>query len=301
MVRKKFRLYLFAGMLGLSCMACESPVGDEVEQQKELKMAEEGNVRFKINVYEQIAFGRGTEKKTRTQSVEEVCSRITLAVFKGDEKVKTVSQSSDKEGFGDLSVNLSSGTYKVLVVAHNGEGTPTITKLDEIKFKDNKVTDTFCYYGDIQVGENAQEYNLLLKRVVGMFRLVVEDVTPKKVTQMKFYYTGGSSTLDGTTGFGAVNSRQTEVRNVSSTAYSGGTVYEIYTIPHNPEKKLKIVVTGLDNLGDVLYERTFEDVPLSVNKITQYSGSFFSEEIGGLDKKLILKVNTEWEKEDRRY
>lgn len=44
-----------------------------------------------------------------------------------------------------------------------------------------------------------------------MFRLVIKDEIPEQAKKIKFYYTGGSSTLNAKTGYGCVNSKQTEI------------------------------------------------------------------------------------------
>jgi len=61
-------------------------------------------------------------------------------------------------------------------------------------FPNNKVTDTFYYYGDLVVTTEVQSYDLTLTRAVAMFRLVLtDDEMPSNVAKMKFYYLGGSS------------------------------------------------------------------------------------------------------------
>ena len=63
-------------------------------------------------------------------------------------------------------------------------------------FPNNKVTDTFFYYGDLVVGTEKQSYDLTLTRAVAMFRLVLtDDEIPSTVAKLKFYYLGGSSTF----------------------------------------------------------------------------------------------------------
>lgn len=87
------------------------------------------------------------------------------------------------------------------------------------------------------------------KRVVAKFRLVVKDPTPEDVKTMKFYYTGGSSTFNALTGYGCVNSKQTELRSVKESAYTEESYYDIYTFPHDPEesKKLKVDISALSS------------------------------------------------------
>lgn len=278
--------------------ACEKGYEAETEVST---TAEEGSttVSFNIVSISQTDFD-GTVYATRAADLSEYCTRINLAAFDASGTKSTVNQTSSDSDFGTLTLSLSEGTYDVVILAHSGTGNATISSVDEIKFTNNKMTDTFLYYTQITV-EGTTSYDISLARVVAMFRLIVTDATPSDVAQMQFYYTGGSSTLDATTGFGCVNSRQTEVRDVDDTAYTGQSQYEVYTLPHATDDSLKIVVSALDSLGTTLYERTFTDVPVTVNKITQYTGEFFGASTEQGASTLTLTISDEWSLEEYEY
>jgi len=142
-----------------------------------------------------------------------------------------------------------------------------------VTFPNNKVTDTFYYYGDLVVTSEMQSYDLTLTRAVAMFRMVLTDEEiPSTVTKFKFYYTGGSSTFSPSAGYGCVNSKQTEIRTVAD----GVTTLDIFTLPHTEEDVLtKLTVTALDANDNTVKERVFENVPVTRNQITRYTGSFF--------------------------
>ncbi len=102
--------------------------------------------------------------------------------------------------------------YRVVIIGHNGTGNCTISSPEKVKFASNKLTDTFYYYGKLILtdGEETEE-SIELKRAVAQFKVHITDTEiPAEAHSIKFYYTGGSSTLDATTGYGCVNSRQTE-------------------------------------------------------------------------------------------
>ena len=122
---------------------------------------------------------------------------------------------------------------------------------------------------------------------------------------MKFYYTGGSSTLDATTGYGCVNSRQTEYRKVASEAYDGESSYDLYTFPHDSggDEKLQMEISALDGTSSsatVKYVRTIDDVPVKPNVITRYSGNFFGESPDG-GRSFHFSVDSEWGEEQFNY
>ena len=181
----------------------------------------------------------------------------------------------DMEAFG-------AGTYKLVVMAHNCDGSATITSTEKVTFPNNKVTDTFYYYGDLVVTAEQQTYDLTLTRAVAMFRLVLTDESiPENVAKLKFYYVGGSSTFSPADGYGCVNSKQTELRTVPAGSADGIT-FEIYTLPHTEEDVLtKLTVTALDANDNTVKERVFENVPVIRNQMTRYTGSFFGEGGGG--------------------
>ena len=178
------------------------------------------------------------------------------------------------------------------------EGSATITSEEKVTFPNNKVTDTFYYYGDLVVSDSQQSYDLTLTRAVAMFRLVLTDEEmPSNVSKFKFYYVGGSSTFNPSSGYGCVNSKQTEVRTVSADFVSG-TAFDIYTLPHTEEDVLtKLIVTALDANDNTVKERTFENVPVTRNQITRYTGSFFGSGGSGQqsDGTFRLTADPDWD------
>jgi len=283
--------------------ACEKPIIEEDA------VPTEANVVLQFTQYEQEAFsgaaapqlptpmrggvavGRGGVERTAgvgsvtraATDVTELCSRLNIAIFDGDgTKVKTVAQKEGDASYGTVALSLAEGTYKLVVVAHNCDGSATITSTEKVTFPNNKVTDTFYYYGDLVVGSEKQTYDLTLTRAVAMFRLVLTDETlPENVAKFKFYYTGGSSTFSPKDGYGCVNSKQTEIRPVP-VGSADGITFEIYTLPHSEEDVLtKLTVTALDANDNTVKERVFENVPVIRNQVTRYTGSFFGNGGGG--------------------
>ena len=129
------------------------------------------------------------------------------------------------------------------------------------------MTDTFYYYGEITVGKDEQTYNLNLERAVAMVRFNIADDYPEGVTQMKFYYFGGSSTLDATTGLGCVSSKQTELFTVNPDMKR----FEMFTFPHAVKDTLKMTVSALDVNENIIKEREFAKVSVTQNMITSYT------------------------------
>ena len=239
------------------------------------------------------------ESFTRSATdITDLCSRLNIALFDANgTKVKTVAQKEGDASFGTVALTLAAGTYRLVVIAHSCDGSATITSEEKVTFPNNKVTDTFYYDGDLVVTDAQQSYDLTLTRAVAMFRLVLTDEEmPSNVAKLKFYYLGGSSTFSPKAGYGCVNSKQTEMRTVTEDG-----IYDIYTLPHSEEDVLtKLTVTALDANDNTIMEHIFEDIPVTRNQITRYTGSFFGNGggVGGgtiADGTFRLTANPEWD------
>ena len=122
--------------------------------------------------------------------------------------------------------------------------------------------------------------------------VLTDDEIPSTVTKFKFYYTGGSSTFSPSAGYGCVNSKQTEIRTVAD----GVTTFDIFTLPHTEEAVLtKLTVTALDANDNTVKERIFENVPVTRNQITRYTGSFFGSGGQTSDGTFRLTADPDWD------
>ena len=287
--------YLFIA-LALLVASCEKPILDEDTVVG--GSATDANVILHMTQFEQTAFDNsGKRAATRaTTDITDLCTRLNIAIFDTDgTKVKTVAQKDTDSDFGTVAMTLSAGIYQLVVITHCCDGSATITSTEKVTFPSNKVTDTFYYYGDLVVTDSQQSYDLTLTRAVAMFRLVLTDEEiPSNVARLKFYYTGGSSTFSPSAGYGCVNSKQTEYRTVAP----GLTVFDIYTMPHTEEDVLtKLTVTALDANENTVKERVFENIPVTRNQITRYTGSFFGNGGSGqsTDGTFRLTADPDWD------
>lgn len=243
------------------------------------------------------------DEETEGKPLEDYCSRLSIAIFDGEEKVKTLNLKAE-DGYEDIGFNLDAGKYRMVAIGHNGSGNCTISSPEKVKFYKNKMTDTFFYYGTFNVrdGEDTDDY-ILLKRAVAQFKVHITDATiPAEAHSIKFYYTGGSSTLDAVTGYGCVQSRQTE----SFKLQEGKTDYSVYTFPREENKGLKMTINILDADAQSIKEYSKEGVPVKRNNITQTNISIKDHTISDPDQKedddpgkggLGFTVNPDWEGE----
>lgn len=243
------------------------------------------------------------DEEVEGKPLEDYCSRLSIAIFDGEEKVKTLNLKAE-DGYEDIGINLDAGKYRMVAIGHNGSGNCTISSPEKVKFYKNKMTDTFFYYGTFNVidGEDTDDY-ILLNRAVAQFKVHITDATiPAEAHSIKFYYTGGSSTLDAVTGYGCVQSRQTE----SFKLQEGKRDYSVYTFPREENKGLKMTINILDADAQSIKEYSKEGVPVKRNNITQTNISIKDHTISDPDQKedddtgkgnLGFTVNPDWEGE----
>ena len=288
----------FAALFSLLFLlaSCEKPVFGIEDEWEEVP---DGyvSVNFNVTHFEQIPFDNSMNF-TRGTDVGNVCTRINLAVFGEEGKVRSINQTIDDDKFGQMTVIVPQGDYSFVILAHSCTGNATISKLEEIKFPNNKVTDTFYYYGKL-TADGESSHDIRLKRAVAKFLLETEDNVPENVAELTFKYTGGSSTFDATSGYGCVNSRQTEVRPVTAEMRGKPGSFEIYTLPHEDEDELKITVTATAEDGTVVVENVFEKVPVKINQITRCKGIFFGDSNRNIT--LGLKAEDEWTRQDYQF
>lgn len=243
------------------------------------------------------------DEEVEGKPLEDYCSRLSIAIFDGEEKVKTLNLKAE-DGYDDIGINLDAGKYRMVAIGHNGSGNCTISSPEKVKFYKNKMTDTFFYYGTFNVidGEDTDDY-ILLNRAVAQFKVHISDATiPAEAHSIKFYYTGGSSTLDAVTGYGCVQSRQTESFKLQEDKRD----YSVYTFPREENKGLKMTINILDADAQSIKEYSKEGVPVKRNNITQTNISIKDHTISDPDQKedddsgkgnLGFTVNPDWEGE----
>lgn len=244
------------------------------------------------------------DEEIEGKPLEDYCSRLSIAIFDGEEKVKTLNLTAEKDGYDDIGINLDAGKYRMVAIGHNGSGNCTISSPEKVKFYKNKMTDTFFYYGTFNVidGEDTDDY-ILLNRAVAQFKVHITDATiPAEAHSIKFYYTGGSSTLDAVTGYGCVKSRQTENFKLQE----GKRDYSVYTFPREENKGLKMTINILDADAQSIKEYSKEGVPVKCSNITQTNISIQDHTISEPNQKedddsgkgnMGFTVNPDWEGE----
>lgn len=249
---------------------------------------EDANVILRVSSFGQVPF----TAKTRAD-VGDVCTRLNFIVYnQAGERIRQEAQTVEDDGFGQASFYLAQGHYFLVVLAHSSGGNPTSTNARKIAFTNSTgYTDTFMYADSLIVSDQEVVRTLNLKRIVAKVRFVFDDAIPGKTERIRFYYTGGSGTLDAANdGWGSVNSKQTQFYDVSRTEKN----FEIYTIPHGNSDSLNVTVNtyqGADDDLHILSEREIQRIPVLRNHITTCYGSLFSPVY---QMRFTITVDDEW-------
>ena len=284
---------MFALLIVFAVFACEKAIiSDENESG-----ATKGNLRVSVFQIEKTPFASlfpgSSQAATRVaKAASEACTRLNFAVYdQGGLRLKQLNQTSDMADFGHASFQLEEGTYQLVVVGHSANGNPTMTNPAKIQFTNaTGYTDTYIYYSEVTIGEDAVDMQVSLDRIVALCRFVVTDDIPADVCKMQFYYTGGSGAFDAATGLGSVASKQTVTVDVTDGSQKQ---FDLYTFLHEQSDNIALKVTALDASGNALDEREF-DVPMEQNHITWLSGEFFNGSGSSSTTITGVTVNTDW-------
>ena len=283
---KKFRLlcgYLIAALLLASC---EKPVIDG-------SPVDSGNV--------SLTFEPTRKDYTRGTSVT-AFKKLNVMLFDAQgnrvfDKVKT--QLSSDEDFCTLSLQLTAGTYWVVAVGHSSTISATIKSPEAVQFtasEGEKLTDTFCHCSQITIGGETNTFTLPMYRAGAMIQFCLTDESvPDNFAYFLMEYTGGSANFNPTTLEGITKSSQSEKRIRNELM-----IHQAYTFPYMAKScTLKMTVSALDSQGTVIRKRTFEDVPVTRNRITTYTGHFFEDGDGQFTQSDFgFVVHADWDGED---
>ncbi|MBR6828632.1 MAG: FimB/Mfa2 family fimbrial subunit [Prevotella sp.] len=277
-MKKVTFLSLWVLLLGFVFASCEKAVLDDESNSE----SQSSNVVIRVSDIETgwSAGWSGVETRALV-NVSEVCSRLCFAVYQNGTRVKYKNQAAGDSDFGVFSLELESGSYQLLVLAHSGNANPATTNPNKLQFTNPEssngtgYTDTFYYYGDLVVSGDKTTADISMKRATSKFCLVTTDTKPANIKKFQFYYEGGSGALDATTGFGCVNSKQSVFVNLDDSQTDQTLQFEMYTFLHAESGSVTFTVKAFDAKEDIIYTKEFKDVPMQRNCITRYTGKFF--------------------------
>ena len=282
-------LHLIIILLVISCEKPQIPSGINRTDG-----GDEANLVVTVYQLETVLF---PVSSTRAE-ISQFCTRLNFAVYDSlNVRVDQVNQQVGDKDFGVARFSLDPGRYRVVVVAHNSNGHPTMTNPAQIQFKNNQgFSDTFIDNDTVTVSDTeGTTLSVQLNRIASMCRFVITDSIPQGVAQMRFLYKGGSGAFDASTGLGSVNSTQIESFPVE--AGQDSTSFDLYTYLHDTEGTIHLQATAYDADNNVVRDHEF-DVPLKRRMITKFSGPYFSgSSTSSSGITIVIGIDAEWEGE----
>lgn len=227
------------------------------------------------------------EAMTRATLAESQMTNLWLFDYMDGELKATIHQTSDDDGFGAVTLTADYGEHSLYFVASRGD-TPTI---DGTTISWAKPSDTFWQSLTLNIEpQTSTNQSVVLQRVVTRLRIAVTDEVPANlktlsVTPSTWYYG-----LDYTTGE-SVNSQSTPRVITVPSSYVGTTnlATSFYCLCPADGFDTDITVTAKDADETAIANIALQDVPFERNRITNYSGSLFTQ-----NRAVSVTTNDEW-------
>ncbi len=268
---KKVLLPALIAVCGL-LSACQS--------NDEFSAATVHEITFQVTNYEQYDL----DDFTRASGADAL-KHLVMGVFDAatDAVVGNVVVQNKEDGnsnYGSFSVSLPEGRYRAVFIGYNGSRACQMSSSTSITFEGDHVPHTFLSCMELTVdGKTAQNQNVVLKRAVAAFRLVVKDALPQGLATLRFVNRGGGTVLNAQTGFCTEQKERTYDISVPTSSIGKSNVeISCYAFLPAEEAAMNITVNALKSDGSVIKSRTFADVPMKVNRLTCYTGNFFAED-----------------------
>ena len=227
------------------------------------------------------------ESMTRATLAESQMTDLWLFDYMDGELQTTIHQTSEDDGFGAITLTADYGEHRLYFVASRGD-TPTI---DGTTISWAKPSDTFWQNVTLNIEpQTSTNQSVVLQRVVTRLRIAVTDEVPANlktlsVTPSTWYYG-----IDYTTGE-ATNSQSTPRVITVPSSYVGTTnlATSFYCLCPADGFNTDITVTAKDADETAIANIALSDVPFERNRITNYSGSLFTQ-----NRAVSVTTNDEW-------
>lgn len=250
-------------------------------------------------------------RSSRT-ALSTAATRLSFAVFNSNGTLvegTTIHQekTSGGTGFGTVELELFPDTYQMVAVAHNGDENADITSVSTLTLPGETFTDTFTKVQELKVEPNKDcSFTMSLNRITTAFILKLKDaVLPSNLKEIKVVL--------NTSGFllSQVNPKTLDIDLVSGLALKSlkfthtipvatipveipRSIEPLYFIAYNSPATVGVKATAYDTEGNEIISHTFDEVPLTPNKKTVASGTFFQSSASG-----FFTITSDWDSDDQ--
>lgn len=241
-----------------------------------------------------------TQEDFPTKAVEPVSTNasvksITLAFYTTDGTLQYKAdqlKADTPTGFGDFSLTLPYGAYKMIVIAHGSEKPILLNSMNEAVFDDIKPRETFLYTRDLTI-ENSAAVNLsaTLNRIITRLDIISTDACPANLADTRITFAKGGEAFNPMTGLSTTdNGFAYTIAGITPVASEGGIAklrsnFFLFT----DEESMDVTIETLDAANNVLNTRTVSAVPFKRNRTTTLTGSLFST-----SESATFSVETDW-------
>ena len=216
------------------------------------------------------------EAMTRGTLTDANLTDLWLFDFVGDDLQQTIHQQNTDDGFGSVAVTADTGDHHFCFVSSRGTN-PTITD-GEITWE--KPSDTFWQKVTMTVTpQTATAQSVELQRVATRLRITVTDEVPANLSNLRITADTWHCGLDALTGEPTASIGRTATINVPS-SYAGTTgqlTASIFGLCSD-NYTTNVTVSAIDAENATVASVSLEDISLSRNTTTTYSGPLFSRQ-----------------------
>ena len=238
---------------------------------KEHTTPTDGTVTIRFSPYEMAPMSK------TTSNVSTVCSRLDVYIIEQGttDTLRFHQERTATADFGSITTTLQTNrTYKLVAVAHNSTDTCTLSG-GIVSFAENKIKQTL--YADTTFSPaDGLSLNVVMQRIVGMFKMRVTDQIPADVTGFRFTVNQAGCKFNTSTHESTDRGLRLHTINGTSTDANGVAIYNVYIMADNMTDVLYVDIeaeaVNATNDGEV---RQFTGVPIRDGYLTTYTGTFF--------------------------
>ena len=216
------------------------------------------------------------EAMTRGSLSDANMTDLWLFDFMGDELQQTIHQSSTDDGFGSVSVTAETGSHVFCFIASRGTN-PAVND-GEIVWE--KPSDTFWQNVILNVTpQTATAQSVELQRVATRLRISITDEVPATLSKLSVVTDTWYCGLNALTGEPTIATSRAATINVpaSYVGTTGQLTASIFGLCAD-DYTTNVNVTAINAQNATIASVSLEDVPMSRNVTTQFSGPLFTRQ-----------------------
>ncbi len=276
------KTFLFIATCMMICASCQQSAElESSESSSEFVTTETApvNLTFFDVSMEDITSRAATRADESTLKTNEYFTRLDVSFFSTDyKKTYQYHQTTDSTDFGNLTVSLPIGNYKLVAIAHKLDEAFDVSDTTSVSSPYTEdLSDVAYIFTGLTVGTSGATSVCQLERPIAAFKLTSTDLLPDTVYSVKVTlkdYCGNS--FDPRTSFADSPAEYSLIKVPTHKTNSNTTALNFFMFVAQQQQYVDIHVDILDVNGVVLNEFDFDDVYIEQKKRTTYTGAMYS-------------------------